>query len=120
MPGQAPFTPSQNPNSPAALCQAWGSHLTSHPSLEEPSLLAQPILLEPAGSPWPPHLVNPARGPLFPGAKAHFPGGSSQASFPFFLQPGRGWGSRAARCGLRGWEGDQADGEGSAGVRNQQ
>jgi len=66
-----------------------------------------------ATTPW-----EPSPGTIVPWSHGSFSWGLLPGQLPLFLQPGRGWGSRVARCGLRSGR-EPGRQQGSVGVRSQ-
>ena len=81
--------------------------------VSQPSLSRQAHWEPFATTPW-----EPSPGTIVPWSHGSFSWGLLPGQLPLFLQPGRGWGSRVARCVLRSRR-EPGRQQGSAGVRSQ-
>lgn len=80
----------------------------------QPSLSRQAHWEPFATTPW-----EPSPGTIVPWSHGSFSWGLLPGQLPLFLQPGRGWGSRVARCGLRsGKEPGRLQGSAGSGARS--
>lgn len=87
---------------------AQGRGKAAAPFPPQPGGTAFPNPAYPAGTSWEPFATTPCEPSpvtIVPWSHSSFSWGLLPGQLPLFLQPGRGWGSREARCGLRGGRG---------------